>query len=106
MNCPMCNLVVAKIPEQLSSPHCACPKDAHVGLLLEYAETLEFHEDKLRDTLRMLDLRERQLADCTRAMREVSTAIHTDIADNRFDDDAVLDVLAFADKLDAARSGK
>ena len=72
MNCPICKTVVAKLPEQLHGRHCKCPKDEHVGLLLELFETLEHRADKLNAARRMLDLRESQLADCTRVMREVS----------------------------------
>lgn len=62
MNCPICKTVVAKLPEQLHGRHCKCPKDEHVGLLLELFETLEHRADKLNDARRMLELREQQLA--------------------------------------------
>jgi len=62
------------------------------------------------ETQRLLDLREAQLADCTRAMREVSTAIREWCVPWLRDDAGQWrgadEFSALADKLDAARAGK
>lgn len=69
----------------------------------DFADTSTANELK-----RMLDLREQQLADCTRAMREVSKYL-CDVARMCRDDlkPARADLLdELASKLDAARAGK
>lgn len=52
----------------------------------------------LTETQRLLDLREQQLADCTRAMREVSAVLRSWGSGETW--------CCLADRLDAARAGK
>jgi hypothetical protein len=77
MKCPLCKMWVVR---ELGPGHCQCPADEHVHLLLEWQATAEHRADKLNEARRMLDLREKQLADCTRAMREVANVLK-DFAD-------------------------
>lgn len=62
----------------------------------------------LAETQRLLDLREQQLADCTRAMREASLVLreYADWIVYEHDDLNVEHLIEMADKLDAARAGK
>lgn len=73
MKCPLCKMWVVR---ELGPGHCQCPADEHVHLLLEWQATAEHRADKLHEARRLLDLRERQLADCTRAMRDAAESIH------------------------------
>lgn len=95
MNCPICKKSVLMAD---SSARCHCPADEHVHLLIEWQAAAEHRADKLNDAQRMLDLREQQLADCTRAMREVSAVLRSWGSGETW--------CCLADKLDAARAGK
>lgn len=61
-----------------------------------------------KDAQRLLDLREQQLADCTRAMREVSVQLHERAEDAWAEGRGFLGdtLMALSDKLEAARAGK
>lgn len=81
------------------------------ALLNERTARLDECEMQLADTKRLLDLRERQLADCARAMREVSGELHTHGDWLWKEPECNLDWLAedleaLAKKLDAARAVK
>lgn len=105
MNCPICKKSVLMAD---SSARCHCPADEHVHLLIEWQAAAEHRADKLKDAQRLIDLREQQLADCTRAMREVSVVLRDEAHEQWVDVHYVTADKLFdlADKLDAARSGK
>lgn len=82
--------------------------------VFEFIANLHRHIDELesrnllaaKETVRLLDLRERQLADCTRAMREVSTELMSIYESNcGVDPISWEQVKKLACALDAARSG-
>lgn len=87
------------VQELLSPPH-----DLSDG----ESAMIESRDAEIAETRRLLDLREQQLADCTRAMREVSdvlrSSINTALKGANFW--AVELFERSADKLDAARAGK
>lgn len=102
------------------SPHCFGGWEAGRDIeSLSRIDALEAANDAnlavAKEAQRLLDLRERQLADCTRAMREVSAALRTNANGIRMT--AALNrytlvmhyansLAVLARKLDAARAGK